>query len=159
MITHLNVVDYKYEGKDLKIIETEIQINANPQQVWEVLTDLGKYPEWNPFIKSVTGEITVGGKLEVVISPPNSKEMVFKPTVLSANPHSEFSWLGHLLLPGIFDGKHIFTIEGDENGTVLVQKEIFKGALVPLVWKSMEKNTKEGFELMNTALKQRVERG
>ena len=40
---------------------------------------------------------------------------------------------------------------------LLVQKEMFKGILVPIVWSSMAKNTKEGFELMNSALKKRAE--
>lgn len=141
----------------MKTIETEIQINAKPQQIWEILTDLDKYREWNPFIKSIKGEIIEGKKLEVLISPPNTKEMTFKPTVLSAKTNSEFRWLGHFLFPGIFDGEHIFTIEGNENGSLLVQKEIFKGLLVPIVWSNMKKNTKTGFELMNKALKQRAE--
>lgn len=142
----------------MKVIETEIQINADPKQVWEILTDLNRYPEWNPFIKKIKGKIIKGEKLEVHISPPHTKEMIFKPTVLSAKPHSEFRWLGHLLFPSIFDGEHSFTIEGNENGSLLVQKEIFKGFLVPILWKSMEKNIKEGFEQMNKALKQRAER-
>jgi hypothetical protein len=61
------------------------------------------------------------------------------------------------MLPGIFDGEHVFTITGNDKGSLLVQKEIFKGLLVPLVWSSMEENTKEGFELMNRALKTRAE--
>ena len=141
----------------LKIIETEIQINASPQHVWEILTGLDTYPEWNPFIRSISGGISEGEKLDVLITPPNTKEMTFKPTVLSARTNAELRWLGHFLLPGIFDGEHIFTIEGNENGSLFVQKEIFKGLLVPLFWKRMEKNTKEGFELMNKALKQRAE--
>lgn len=141
----------------MKAIETEIQINANPEQIWEILTDLDKYPEWNPFVTSAKGKVAEGEKLEVKISPPNKKEMVFKPTVLTAKTNSEFKWLGHLLFPGLFDGEHVFTITGNENGSLLVQKETFKGILVPLVWGSMEKHTKDGFELMNRALKTRAE--
>lgn len=142
----------------MKLIETQIQIKASPERVWAILTDLDKYPEWNPFIKSAKGEVAAGEKLEVRISPPNKKGMVFRPTVLSAKTNSEFSWLGHLLFPGIFDGEHIFIVNGNENGTLLVQKEIFRGLFVPMVWSSMEKNTREGFELMNRALKERAEK-
>jgi len=83
--------------------------------------------------------------------------MIFKPTVKSVVENSEFSWLGKLLLPGIFDGKHIFTITKNATGCLLVQKEQFSGLLVPLMRSSMEKSTREGFELMNSALKQRTE--
>jgi hypothetical protein len=142
---------------NLKIIETEIEIGTSPERVWAILTDLEKYSEWNPFIKSAKGNVIEGEKLEVRIAPPNKKEMSFKPTVLTAKANSEFRWLGHLMFPGIFDGEHVFTITGNEKGSLLVQKEIFKGFLVPLVWSSMEKNTKDGFELMNRALKKRAE--
>ena len=36
-------------------IETKIRINASPKQVWDVLIDFERYPEWNPFIKSIKG--------------------------------------------------------------------------------------------------------
>jgi len=37
--------------------------------------------------------------------------MTFRPTILKAEPNRELRWLGHLLVPGLFDGEHIFTIE------------------------------------------------
>ena len=141
----------------MKLLETEIQIKASPEKVWSILTNLEQYTDWNPFIKKVIGKPQVGEKLEVCISPPNGREMVFKPTVKSVIKNSEFSWLGRFLLPSIFDGKHIFTIYKNKNGCLLVQKEEFSGLLVPLMWNSLEKSTREGFERMNNALKQRAE--
>jgi uncharacterized protein YndB with AHSA1/START domain len=38
-----------------KEIITEIEIDASPSQVWQVLTDFEKYPTWNPFIKKISG--------------------------------------------------------------------------------------------------------
>lgn len=141
----------------MKTIETPIQINAQPEQVWDILTDLERYPEWNPFIKSAVGSVVEGERLEVRIAPPGKKQMRFKPTVLRAKANAEFSWLGHLWFPGLFDGEHSFTITESEQGTLLVQKEVFSGILVPLVWGGMEQSTKAGFERMNRALKQRAE--
>ena len=105
----------------MKAIQTEIQINANQEQIWKVLTDLDKYPEWNPFIISARGKVAEGEKLEVRISPPNKKEMAFKPIVLTAKTNSEFRWLGHLLFQGLFDGEHVFTIIENEKGSLLLQ--------------------------------------
>jgi hypothetical protein len=42
------------------------------------------------------------------------------------------------------------------GGTLFVQREAFKGILVPLVGGVLEK-TRRGFEQMNAALKQRAE--
>ncbi|MGB5225773.1 MAG: SRPBCC domain-containing protein [Arenicellales bacterium] len=141
----------------MRLIETEIQIKASPETVWSVLTKLDKYVEWNPFIKNAKGEVRVGEKLEVCISPPNGKQMIFKPTVKTVVVNSDFSWLGRFLLPGIFDGRHLFKITPTENGCLLVQKEEFSGLLVPFLWGSLDQDTRAGFELMNSALKRKAE--
>lgn len=141
----------------MKLLETEIQIAASPERVWSILIDLDKYSEWNPFIKNAKGKVREGERLEVLISPPNGNEMTFKPTVKTVIENSEFSWLGRFLFPGVFDGEHIFSITGNEIGSILVQKEKFSGLLVPILWSSLDKNTRTGFELMNNALKARAE--
>ena len=38
----------------MKEIKTEIIINSKPEKVWNILTNFEKYPEWNPFIKSIS---------------------------------------------------------------------------------------------------------
>lgn len=141
----------------MKTLETNIEISASPEKVWSILSDFHKYPEWNPFIKDLQGKAKVGEKLKVRISPPNSKAMIFQPTVKSVIENKEFSWLGRFLFPGIFDGEHIFKIEPTESGSLFTQKENFSGLLVPLLWKSLDRDTREGFRQMNEALKERAE--
>ena len=141
----------------MKHLNTHIQIAASPNTVWSILVDFEKYVEWNPFIIKAAGRAKVGEKLEVCISPPNGKEMIFKPTVTSVMENSELRWLGRLLFQGIFDGEHIFNITQNDDGCLLVQKENFSGLLVPLMWGSLEKSTRAGFELMNKAIQHRAE--
>ncbi len=38
-------------------IKTEILISASPEKVWAILNDFGNYPNWNPFITSLTGDV------------------------------------------------------------------------------------------------------
>ena len=38
-----------------------------------------------------------------------------------------------------------------------VQREEFRGVLVPFFWKSLDTHARQGFEAMNAALKQRAE--
>lgn len=142
----------------MRELVTNIEIHASAQMVWQILTNFDSYPQWNPFIREISGEAKTGGRLEVKIQPPNSRAMTFKPVVVKAEPDKELRWLGRLLIPGLFDGEHRFVIEptGD-NRVLFTHAEMFKGLLLPLLWKSLEQNTRAGFQQMNQALKKLAE--
>ena len=138
-------------------IETDIEINAPVSQVWALLTDFARMPSWNPFIKSISGNLAQGARLSVHIVPPGSSGMHFKPTILTVRPERELRWLGHLFVPGIFDGEHYFLLEPiEKNRTRFVQSEKFSGLLVGLLGGTLA-TTSAGFKAMNTALKQQAE--
>jgi hypothetical protein len=142
----------------MKELRSEIEIDAPAERVWELLTDFSSYPQWNPFIRNISGLPAPGERLEVRLEPPGGRGMTFKPKVLNAEPNRELRWLGNLLVPGLFDGEHSFTIQPLEEDRVrFVQREAFKGVLVPVFARSLDTNTKRGFEQMNRALKGRAE--
>ncbi len=142
----------------MKQLHTETEIEAPVERVWDLLTDFASYHQWNPFIRSISGQPVPGERLEVRLEPPGGRGMTFKPKVLNAEPNHELRWLGHLLVPGLFDGEHSFTIQPlEENRTRFIQREAFKGLLVPLFARSLDNNTRRGFEEMNRALKERAE--
>src|SRR5262249_6943795 len=99
------------EGVRMRELQTEIEIAAPAERVWQVLADFGAYPEWNPFIRRVTGEARTGARLEAHFQPEGARGMTFRPTVLNAEPNRELRWLGRLWLPGLFDGEHAFVLE------------------------------------------------
>jgi hypothetical protein len=145
------------EGNMARTLATHIEMSAPKEKVWAILTDFAAYPQWNPFIKSISGEARTGAKLDVHLQPPGSRGITLHPRVLSAIPGQELEWLGHLLVPGIFDGEHRFLIqETGADRVTFVQEEAFKGLLVSFTGKLLEK-TKQGFVLMNEALKSKAE--
>ena len=54
-------------------LRTEVEIAAPTEAVWETLTDLAAYPDWNPFIVSAEGRATVGERLTNRLPPPGGK--------------------------------------------------------------------------------------
>lgn len=141
-----------------KEIRTEIVIQASAERIWNILTDFDSYPNWNPFIKSITGKIEENSIFKVVIQAPDSKPMIFKPKVLVFEKEQEFKWLGHLFFRGIFDGEHKFELSANKNGTTtFIHSEQFSGVLVPLFRKMLETKTVKGFELMNQKIKEIAE--
>lgn len=146
-------VNYKPHMK--KEISTAITINATPQKIWSILMDFEAYPKWNPFIKNISGNRVQGGKLKVKIHPSEGKAMQFNPEVKSLIEHKEFSWLGKLLIRGLFDGHHIFELQPNEDGSVhFIQREKFSGLLVSMIDLS---KTEQGFREMNEKLKELAE--
>lgn len=138
-------------------LRTEIEIDAPPNAVWAVLIDFPRFRDWNPFIASVSGEAKVGERLEVVLSPPEGREMTFRPTVLVVDPERELRWLGHLFFRGLFDGEHFFRlVEVAKTRTRFVHGENFTGILVKPLTQTLTK-TARGFVYMNQAIKRRVE--
>jgi hypothetical protein len=139
-------------------VETEIEIQASAERVWKLLTDFTSYLRWNPFIRSIEGELIVGRSLSVFVQPPGSGGMRFRPTLLAVAPTRELRWKGKLVFPGVFDGEHYFKLEAAPNGGVLFrQGEKFTGLLVPLFRKSLDGATKQGFIAMNESLKREAE--
>ncbi len=142
-----------------KEIKTEILIKATPEKVWAILTNFANYPNWNPFIKSIKGEVIVGNRITARIEPPGAKGMTFKPKILTYETNKELRWLGHLLFAGLFDGEHKFELIDNGNGTTTFkQSEKFKGILVPLFKRQLDNNTKRGFVEMNSRLKELAEK-
>jgi hypothetical protein len=139
-------------------LNTEIEINASSETVWNLLTGTSRFPEWNPFIRRLQGELKVGQKLAVFLQPSGARGMEFKPVVLKVEPNKELRWLGRLILPGLFDGEHIFQIEPLSSGRVRFrQREIFSGIFVPLLNNSLDTDTRRGFNEMNQKLKELAE--
>ncbi len=138
-------------------LRTEIEIDASPATVWAILSDLAAYPDWNPFITSSEGTLAVDEQLINRLEPPGGKPVTFKPTVTEVDRGRAFEWLGRLVLPGLFDGRHRFEVVPRGDGTLLLHMERFSGVLVPLLRKSLDTHILAGFEAMNAALKARAE--
>jgi hypothetical protein len=141
----------------MKEIYSEIEVNASAAIVWDILTNFDDFPNWNPFIKKISGKPKEGSQLEIFLKPPNSSGMTFKPTIIECIPGEKLRWLGKLWIPKLFDGEHSFIIKKlDENRILFIQKESFSGILVPLL-SALIGDTINGFEMMNQALKKKVE--
>jgi hypothetical protein len=143
----------------IKRLVHSIDIDARPERVWQVLTDLSVYPEWNPFILRAEGRVQVGDGLTLRMRPVGGRAATFRPTVVEATEPTHLRWKGRLGVPKVLDADHEFRIEALPNGrTRLTQDEHFSGLLVPLVARSLERGTLPAFAATNAALKERAEK-
>lgn len=138
-------------------IKTEITIDSPVEKVWQALVKFQGYPEWNPFITDISGELKLDATLNVFICPPNKKGMRFKPKLIKVELNKELRWVGKLGLAAVFQGEHYFLLEAiTPQQTKFIHGEIFSGWLVPLLKKDLTGPTMQGFIAMNEALKTKL---
>lgn len=144
----------------MKHLETNITIHSPARIVWDILMDFDNYPNWNPFIKRLSGNAQLDGKLDAIIFN-GKKDFNFKPKVVTYKEGTEFGWKGKLFIKGIFDGQHYFQLKEDQSAdtptTEFFHGEYFSGILAGMLLKSLGEATEQGFKNMNLAMKERAE--
>jgi hypothetical protein len=139
----------------MKTVSATIEIAAPPMAVWAFLTDLARYPEWNPLFPEASGEVAVGKRIRLrSVHPANGRMMTVQPRILAAEPGVELRWAASL--PGIISGEHSFVLSPANGGTRLVQSESLRGLLVPFSGKTITRS-EASFQALNEALKKRAE--
>jgi len=110
-----------------KII-THIEINATPEKIWDILTDSKRYPEWNPFIRSVKGVMTSGSPVRLTIALWFGIVVRLNAVISQFDPYTSLSWSGLISMPYFFKNEHFFRIESlGKNSVRLVHGENFNG--------------------------------
>jgi hypothetical protein len=141
----------------VRSIVTVVDINAPGDRVWQVLTDLNDYRDWNPFLTSASGTVAPGGRITITAKVGN-RTITFHPRISTVEPGKKLAWVGRLLSAEFFQGEHQFeVIEIDQSRTRVIQSEHFKGILVAVLWRRSSAALLEGFRAMNEALKRRCE--
>ncbi len=140
-------------------LQASIVINASPQRVWAVLTDLRAYQRWNPFIISSRGRLQVGATLTNRMRDATGTT-TFTPVVLAVRAGRELRWIGKVGPGWIFDGEHSFVIQQIGPGRVrLTQREQFTGVAIPFYEHRLHDDTLPQFRAMNAALARQASNG
>lgn len=139
-------------------IETTIDIHAPVADIWRILTDLPRYPEWNPLVVRASGSLVVGNRLDVAVRLPGRRPMSFSPILISLLTEREFRWVGTFGISALFAGEHSFRLNPKRNGTTRFEhSERFTGFLSIFMGLHWYERVRQGFESMNQALKKRAE--
>jgi hypothetical protein len=136
-----------------------IVIHSERSQIWAVLTDLGAYRRWNPFMISASGVVRTGATVHITLRDAYGGTMTFSPRIEVVRPGRELRWIGRVGIPGIVDGEHDFVLTDVGPGLVRVtQQESFSGVLVPFLHGSLDDGTLPQFAKMDRALANLAER-
>jgi uncharacterized membrane protein len=135
--------------------EDAIEIDAPPQLVWDVFSDVEHWPEWTSSVTSLVGldgpALAVGKRF--AIKQPGMSKLVWKVTEI--DPGSSWTWVQRS--PGVtVTARHY--VSAQPGGRTLVRQQLDqRGAVGALVGRLMAKKTKRFLELEAQGLKARSE--
>ena len=105
----------------------ELQIAADPQTVFSVISAIDQWPSWNPDIKSVT--------LQGPVQPGTGFRWKSGPSTLTStlqvvDPPQEIAWTGTTM--GI-KAVHVFRFQASDGATLARSEESWEGVLASLL--------------------------
>lgn len=140
----------------MREIRTEIEIDALPEAVWEVLADIDSYEGWNSHVTHARGELREGESIEITVDRVGEKSRTMTVRVSAVEPPRRLQWTGTVGSKWVFEGQHTFDVHSLANGrSRVVNRERVSGLLTPFV---LSEEPERDYERMNHALKERVER-
>ena len=118
----------------MRSYEAETTIDASATAVWDVLVDLGRYPQWDSGITKTEGTIAARSKIKIwtEVTP----ERPFPLDVDALDAPTKMVWSGGLPL-GLFKGVRTFTLEPQGDRTHVRVREEYTGPLLGLIWRTM----------------------
>lgn len=138
----------------------EVEIAAPPERVWDVLVDLPRYPEWNPFTVAVRSTLRPGYPVELTVRMSRfGRTLVQREEIREVTPPHRLRWGMTLGLRALLRAERIQTLEALPGGRTRYRTEdTIAGALGPAVFALFGSSLDEGFAAMARALAVEVER-
>jgi uncharacterized membrane protein len=137
------------------ITQDSVEIDAPPQLVWDVFSDVEHWPDWTASVTSLVGldgpAVAVGRRF--AIKQPGMSKLVWKVTEI--DPGSSWTWVQRS--PGVLVSA-CHDVIAQPGGRTLVRQQLDQGGVLGgLVGRLMVKKTKRFLELEAQGLKARSE--
>jgi hypothetical protein len=138
-------------------IEHRIGIQAPAEAIWRQIYDLADWEQWNPLYPKATGEVRIGGRLDLTLAIPGQDTRQIQPVVLDWVPNEQLHWKLSMFGGLMTSIRYIEIEQLAETGCIVNNGELFAGLLAPTVLKRVGRSVHRGFAAMNEALKARAE--
>jgi hypothetical protein len=134
------------------LLQSAVDIHASASRVWDILSHLDRYHEWNPFVIEASGELRRGEHLDLLLSPPDLPDYKLRSKVLEADA------VGRICIQCDRATDHSIVLEPTPSGVHVVQVQRHQRDASEVLQSPMGSRVQLGLDMMNAALKARAER-
>lgn len=138
----------------MRLVEVRRMIAASPEVIWDVLTDPARIVTGGLGVIRLEGKIAQGQKIK--LESGSAPGRMFTLLVEEAVPPHRMVWSSGNAV--IFNGRRTYRLTPLPGGTEFHMAEVFKGLMLPLIWRSMP-DLQPGFETFADGVKRMAERG
>lgn len=139
-------------------VRSEVEIDAAPERVFDILVDLAAYPEWNPFTPRVESSLELGAPVHLHVRLRGKKLSHRVEYVSALERPSRLCWGASIGARFLLRAERCQTLEPLADGrTRYVNEDVLSGPLAPLAMWSFGGAMQRGFDDVALALKKRAE--
>jgi uncharacterized protein YndB with AHSA1/START domain len=142
----------------VKIVHT-VEIAAPTERVWQVIADLDRYPEWNPFVVVCRSSLRVGDPIDMRVRVLPFFAQPQRETILEHEPGRRLCYGLPKRGSGALVSRRCHEIEAQGPArTRYVSRFELEGWMEPVVRTLLGRRLAEGFAAMSAAIGERAER-
>jgi hypothetical protein len=139
--------------------QAQVSIQAPPHDVWRVLVDIDRYPQWNRYATSAVGDLRVGGDVKIMVPRAKGKRGPVNNRVTELVADERLCWRSLSWYRFLVYGVRCRHVEAQPDGsTVFREVETMHGLLAGLVERTMGPQLLAGLQTECDSLKEEVER-
>ena len=114
------------------LVKAEIEINADPETVWNIIADIEAWPQWNSDVKSarLLGEFKPGTQFLWKAGPAKITSLLQE-----VDPPHTLAWTGKIM--GI-NAIHVWDIRVADEKTMVKTEESWDGLMSPAMHDQLE---------------------
>jgi hypothetical protein len=138
-------------------LEHRLGVKAPANVVWEIISDLSSWREWNPLYPEAEGVVAYGERLTLTLAVPGAKPRVIRPAILDWAPDEAIHWRLSMLGGLVATTRYLEIETMSETGCIFSNGEIFTGLLGPTVARQVRRPIRAGFAALGEAVRERAE--
>jgi hypothetical protein len=132
-------------------LEHRVGVPSGSKAIWDVLSDLSRWPEWNTVYPEVKGLLRIQQRLTLKQVFPGAEPTLIKPLVVDWVPNEQIIWAFNEK-GGLVKRIRYIEIEKlneEDTNCILSNGEIWDGLLGPTIAKPRRHHLRGGYEKLN----------